>query len=162
VGNKTLIYKQKVYDNLKESRQHLLRLESAFKEIGKELDFPIGIKEYEKIVDSKILLAYCDQIIYRFSKLQDVMGAKLFKSFLLFQGENINKPFLDMLNELEKIDIIQVDEWFEMRDLRNEIAHDYSEDNEINIEIINEIYKLKAKFKNILDNIDKMAKGRLK
>jgi len=154
VGNKTLIYKQKVYDNLKESKQHLSRLDSAFDEIGKELGFPLEIEDYKKIANSKILLAYCDQIIYRFSKLQDMMGAKLFKSFLLFQGENINKPFLDILNELEKIDIIQVDEWFEMRDLRNEIAHDYGEDKAISIEIINAIYELKTELKNILDSID--------
>jgi len=162
VGDKALVYKQKVYDNLKESRQHLSRLDSAFDELEKEFDFPLGIEDYEKVVNSKILLAYYDQIIYRFSKFQDVMGAKLFKSFLLFQGKNINKPFLDILNELEKVDIIRVDEWFEMRDLRNEIAYDYGEDKAISIEIINEIYKLKAEFKNILDSIDNMVKSRLK
>ncbi len=51
-----------------------------------------------------VLFAFCDQVVYRFSKLQDIMGAKLFKSFLLFQGENINKPFLDIL--LDNIDDI--------------------------------------------------------
>ena len=39
-----------------------------------------------------------EDLIYRFSKLQDCMGAKLFKSVLLYEGENVNKPFLDLLN----------------------------------------------------------------
>ena len=160
MGNQTLVYKQKVLDNLKESRQHLSRLQSAFDELHKVFEFPLEIKDYEKIVESKPLLAYCDQIIYRFSKLQDVMGAKLFKSFLLFQGENVDKPFLDILNELEKIDIIEVDEWFEMRDLRNEIAHDYGDDKAISIEIVNKIYDIKQEFKIILDNIEKMVGDR--
>lgn len=30
------------------------------------------------------------------------MGAKLFKSLLLYEGEYINRPFLDILNRLEK------------------------------------------------------------
>jgi len=50
-------------------------------------------------VNNTQYLAYSDQSIYRFSKLQDCMGAKLFKSVLLYQGENVNKPFLDILNQ---------------------------------------------------------------
>ncbi len=46
---------------------------------------------------------------------------KTFKSLLLYLGENVNRPFLDILNQLERIDIIDVDEWFEIIDLRNEI-----------------------------------------
>ena len=43
------------------------------------------------------------KIIYRFSKLQDCMGTKLFKSVLMYQGENVNKPFLDILNTIYKL-----------------------------------------------------------
>jgi len=62
------------------------------------------------------------------------MGAKLFKSFLLYQGENVDKPFLDILN---------VDEWFELIDIRNEIAHDYGESTNIAISVLN--YKILIK-----------------
>ena len=94
--------------------------------------------------------------LYRFSKLQDCMGAKLFKSILLFQGENINKPFLDILNQLEKMNVINVDEWFEMRDLRNSIAHDYESNENIDMSIINAIYKLKNNLTTILNRIKKL------
>ncbi len=119
MGNKTLVYKQKVIDNLNESNKHLLRLENAFGALKRHYTFPINMENFKVILENIEHLAYSDQIIYRFSKLQDCMGAKLFKSVLLYEGENVNKPFL---NQLEAIDIINVDEWF---DLRNEIAHDY-------------------------------------
>ena len=156
MGNRVVVYKQKVEDNLKESYKHLDRLDGAFTELSNSFKFPIDKNSFEEMVSSKQFLAYSDQIIYRFSKLQDCMGAKLFKSVLLSQGENVNKPFLDILNQLEKINIIDVDEWFEIRDLRNEIAHDY-EDNDLEaIEILNTIYKLRDELKNILDAINKL------
>ncbi len=150
MGNKTLVYKQKVIGNLNESYKHLERFEKAFFELEKQFTFPISTNSFEKLVDSVQYLAYSDQIIYRFSKLQDCMGAKLFKSLLLYQGENINKPFLDILNQLEKMDIINVDEWFELRDLRNDIAHDYDGNEEFAGNILNMIYKMKSPLKKIL------------
>ena len=110
MGNKTLVYKQKVEDNLNESYKHLLRLENAFEALQKNYIFPITIDDFKLVLVCTEHLAYSDQIIYRFSKLQDCMGAKLFKSVLLYEGENVNKPFLDILNRLEDIDIINVDE----------------------------------------------------
>jgi len=158
MGNKTLVYKQKVHDNLNESRKHLLRLENAFDALQKQYQFPICMDDFKKIVESIEYLAYSDQIIYRFSKLQDCMGAKLFKSVLLYEGENVNKPFLDILNQLEAIDIISVDEWFEIRDLRNEIAHDYEDSDDIAINILNTIHKLKIDLKETLDAISALVK----
>ena len=158
MGNKTLVYKQKVQDNLNEGYKHLLRLENAFTALQEQYPFPINMDNFKTILDSIQYLAYSDQIIYRFSKLQDCMGAKLFKSVLLYEGENVNKPFLDILNRLEVIDIINVDEWFEIRDLRNEIAHDYEDNDEIAINILNTIYKLKMDLKETLDAIAKLVK----
>jgi hypothetical protein len=153
----SLVYKQKVQDNLKESYKHLLRLENAFEALKKNYIFPVSMDDFKIVLDNVEHLAYSDQIIYRFSKLQDCMGAKLFKSVLLYEGENINKPFLDILNQLEAIDIINVDEWFEIRDLRNEIAHDYEDNDEIAINILNTIYKLKIDLKETLEAISKLV-----
>ncbi len=158
MGNKTLIYKQKVEDNLKESYKHLKRLNIAFKELENSYKFTIDKDSFESILESNQDLAYSDQIIYRFSKLQDTMGAKLFKSVLLYQGENVNKPFLDILNQLERIDIVNVDDWFEIRDLRNEIAHDYNDSDNVAINILNMIYRLKDELENILNAITILIK----
>ncbi len=153
MGNKAVIYKQKARDNLGESFRHLQRLEDAIGALEEKYTFPLNRTSFESIAQSLEDIAFSDQIIYRFSKLQDCMGAKLFKSILLYQGENVNKPFLDILNQLEAIDIIHVDEWFEIRDLRNEIAHDYEDHDETAINILNAIYTLTAKLRNILHHI---------
>jgi uncharacterized protein with HEPN domain len=153
MGNKALIYQKKVQDNLRESYKHLIRIDEAFEQLHKKYSQPINEESYESILNSIQDMAYSDQIIYRFSKLQDVMGAKLFKSLLLSQGENTDKPFLDILNQLEKMNIVNVEEWFEIRDLRNEIAHDYDAKESVAIEIINSIYELKSELKDILDSI---------
>ena len=156
MGNKTLVYKQKVEHNLDECLKHLSRLKTAFKELQKEFSFPIDKNKYINIVSNVQYLAYSDQLIYRFSKLQDCMGAKLFKSILLYQGENVDKPFLDILNNLEKMNILNVDEWFELRDLRNEISHDYDDNDKHAINILNTIYDLQNELEKILNNIQKI------
>lgn len=156
MGNKTLIYEQKVQDNLKESYNHLFRLNNAFKELEKSYNFLLDKTAFDKIMENNQDLAYSDQIIYRFSKLQDTMGAKLFKSVLLYQGENVNKPFLDILNQLEKINIVNVEEWFEIRDLRNEIAHNYNNNDNAALNILNMIYQLKTELTRILKSISEL------
>ena len=157
MGNKTVVYRQKVLDNLAESHKHLTRLETAFTELEKQYQFPIVKSNFDTLTKNNQLLAYSDQCIYRFSKLQDCMGAKLFKSVLMYQGENTNKPFLDILNQLERVDILDVDEWFEIRDLRNEIAHDYDGDDTSALNLLNAIYRLKKELKDILDAINAMV-----
>lgn len=153
MGNKTLVYRRKVEDNIKESLKHLKRLNDAFDQLSNSYAIPFNMKGYQAILANLQDLAFSDQIIYRFSKLQDCMGAKLFKSILLYQGENVNRPFLDILNQLERMDIISVDEWFEIRDLRNEIAHDYEENDKIAVDILNMIYSLKNELENILNSV---------
>ncbi len=157
MGNKTVIYKQKVYDNLAESYKHLKRLNGALNELQKKHPFPISSDGFNEIANNIQTLAYSDQAIYRFSKLQDCIGAKLFKSVLLYQGENINKPFLDILNQLEKIEIVNVDEWFEIRDLRNEIAHDYDNNETLALNILNTIFEIKDDLEQILISIKKIT-----
>ncbi|UTJ07348.1 hypothetical protein [Arcobacter roscoffensis] len=49
MGNKTLIYKQKVEHNLDESLKHLSKLKSAFVELEKKFNFPVDKKTYNEI-----------------------------------------------------------------------------------------------------------------
>ena len=156
MGDKTLIYKAKLIDNLKESQKHLDRLLIAIQALQENYIFPIETGQFQKILMNREHFAYSDQIIYRFSKLQDTMGAKLFKSVLLYQGENTNKPFLDILNQLEAINIIQVDSWFEIRDLRNEIAHNYDENETTSIHLLNTIIEILPTLQKILNSINQI------
>ena len=153
MGNQTLIYKEKFLKTLKEVEIHLKRIDEAFFELSKKYNFPISDGDFEKILSNKIDLAFADQIIYRFSKAQDTIGAKLFKSYLLLQGENVDKPFLDILDRFEKMKIINIDEWFLLREIRNEIAHEYEDDTEIVRSVLNSIYKHKNKLQSLVNEI---------
>lgn len=157
MGSKTLVYKQKVNGNLTEASKHLERLSNAITELKRVYSFPLKAADYKQLVLDIQSLAFSDQVIYRFSKLQDCMGAKLFKSLLLYQGENVNKPFLDILNQLEKMEVIDVDEWFEIRDLRNEIAHDYEDKDDVAVNLLNSIDRLRSELTRILDDIRVMV-----
>ncbi len=151
--NSTLIYKEKFFKVIKETNIHISRIDGAFEELLCVYKFPLSENDFKLLIQNKFHLAFADQIIYRFSKAQDSMEAKLFKSYLLYQGENIDKPFLDILHTLEKIDLLSVDEWFELREIRNEIAHDYEDNENIGKNILNSIYCHKNELKNILNKI---------
>jgi len=150
MGSSALIYQEKFKAHLSESLIHLNRLNNAITALEKKYTFPLMLPEFKEIVNFDQDLAFVDQAIYRFSKLQDCMGAKLFKSYLLSQGENIDKPFLDILNQLEKLHILNVDEWFELRDIRNSISHHYEDDMNVAIGLVNMIYKSRNDLDNIL------------
>ena len=155
MGDTTLIYRQKFEKSLSESLKHLLRINNAFAELQKSYIFPINQDDFHDLIQDTTHLAFADQIIYRFSKAQDNMGAKLFKAYLLYQGENIDKPFMDILNTLEKIKILNIDEWFELREIRNEISHDYEDSESRGKDIINSIYKHKNELSQILKIFEK-------
>jgi len=77
-------------------------------------------------------------LIFRFSKLQDLLGSKVFRSYLEFSGfETSEKSFFDILKEIEKEGIVDIDTWDELRKLRNQIAHEYPEEEDEAIESIN-------------------------
>lgn len=153
MGDTDLIYKKKFDSALDETERHLTRIETAFAEIEKHFKFPILPDDFHQLMGDTILIAFADQIIYRFSKAQDSMGSKLFKAFLLYQGENIDRPFLDILNSLEKISVINVDQWFELREIRNEIAHDYESNEEAGMEILNSIFSHKDVLRQIVRSL---------
>lgn len=154
MGSPTLVYKEKFEKALNESKIHISRIEDAFGELSCEFQFPLSIDDFQKVLQNKIYLAFADQIIYRFSKTQDSMGAKLFRAYLLYQGENVDKPFLDILHALEKIDLVGVDEWFELREIRNEIAHDYEDNANLGRNILNSIYTHQSEFQKIIKKME--------
>ena len=102
---------------------HQKRLDFAYSKI-KNL-FPITESGYYSLKDEE--MAYIDQYIFRFAKYQDLIGSKLFKQILITEGEDVeNMSFRDIFNKAEKIGIAEDwEQWFELRQIRNEISHDY-------------------------------------
>jgi Nucleotidyltransferase substrate binding protein like. len=80
--------------------------------------------------------------LYRFSKLQDSIGQKLFKAVLDYKKEETsNKSFIDIMNKLEQLEYIQdIEGWFKLRDIRNQLSHEYEDDLEELVTIINKIF----------------------
>ncbi len=102
-----------------------------------------------------------DQFIFRFSKLQDSMGAKIFRYILEYLDEDITAlPMRDILNRLERYLIIpSADEWTYIRELRNEISHDYPLLETDVAAILNElfsktdiIFSIYSKLKSVFNN----------
>ena len=117
--------------------KHILRIDEALR--GLKVDFPITLETYQRFDSDQIRCI--DQFIFRFSKLQDAIGAKIFRYTLEILEEDVTSlPMRDILNRLERFNIIpSADEWIYIRELRNEIAHDYPlYDNEI-VVILNEL-----------------------
>jgi len=82
---------------------------------------------------SDTLVAVLDQFAFRFVRLQDTMGAKLFRAFLV---ESLKEPYedaplRDVLDRLEALRVLaSADAWERIRVMRNALAHDYPESAE--------------------------------
>ncbi|APW46135.1 hypothetical protein [Rhodoferax antarcticus] len=68
-----------------------------------------------------------DQFAYRYTRLQDDMGAKLMPAVLRALGEDIAAmPALDRFARLEQLGwLASADDWATLRQIRNAFAHDY-------------------------------------
>ena len=68
-----------------------------------------------------------DAFIFRYIKIQDLIGDKLFKEFLMcVEDYSSNMTMLDVVNKLEKIEILDSAlTWFSYRSLRNTLTHEY-------------------------------------
>jgi hypothetical protein len=78
-----------------------------------------------------------EAFVGRFGRLQDSLGDKLLPALLTLLGE---KPgvFVDNLDKAERFGFIQSgDEWLIMRQLRNQMVHEYIEDTTILVNALN-------------------------
>ena len=68
-----------------------------------------------------------DQFAYRYTRLQDDMGARLMPSVLRALGEEIAPmSAIDRFSRLEQLGWLKsADDWLVLRQVRNQFAHDY-------------------------------------
>ena len=126
--------KDRLISYLKESEIHIERLKDVLVELKKL--YPI---DYDKLEDfDSSQKDKLDVLAFRFSKLRDILGAKIFRKYLEVLNYPIqDKNFLELLKELNKENIVDIDKWAEFRAVRNSIAHDYPYNNDEKIEAIN-------------------------
>jgi hypothetical protein len=99
---------------------------------------PITPKFVEQLSDDQTILF--DSYILRFTKLQDLLGAKIFGKALEFAEEPTSGlTVIDKLNALEKYGVIDnKDAWSKLREIRNTLAHEYPDHPEVTAKALNE------------------------
>lgn len=106
---------------------------------------------------SKDDLLFFELFSSRFSKLQDFLGTQLFPAVLKMTGEQIEEmTFIDKLNKLEKLKLIpSTEEWLSLRQVRNNLAHEYPEHPELTAEFFNEAFLLGPLLLDCLERLKK-------
>lgn len=130
--------RQTFIEKLHECNQHKKRLLSAKRRL-KEI-MPLDVATYNEL--DEMTISIIDQMIFRFSKLQDSMGEKIFPSLLELVGEKVKQmTFIDRLNRLEELGLVDKEQWMSLRRERNEIAHEYSFNQDEVVDGINLIFE---------------------
>jgi hypothetical protein len=130
-------------DRLKEALQlcsiHSARMSFAYEKV--KVHFPLTVEIYNQLEMEEV--SFFDQLIFRFSKLQDCMGGKLFPTLLEKLGEETRSvPFIDLLSKLEALKLIEnAKDWLLLRETRNIVTHEYPFNQEDVIEGLNLLSK---------------------
>jgi len=120
--------------------------------------------DYEELVNKEIDDSFFDDysnirtlnsFLFNFSKLQDKIGAKLFKKLLyeLKEIDSLSMPMIDILNIMEQLEILEVEEWDSLRELRNILSHEYPFDTQERIDNIKLSLKAYKTLKRIYENL---------
>jgi len=120
-----------------EAKKHINKIENSNRVLAEVM--PIDITTFENLSEQQ--QDKLDILAFRFSKLQDLLGDKIFRNILEYSGFNVQQSFVKLLAELEKEEILDINRWISLRDARNKIAHEYPDNEESLISSINFIYQ---------------------
>ena len=110
-----------------EADRHAVALTSALADWE-----PVATHSLQEIEQDRMLVRLVDQLLFRFTKLQDALGERLIAATLAHLAESFEDwSMRDRLNRLEKLGYLDVDDWLRWRDVRNRLAHEYPDAPEI-------------------------------
>ena len=113
------IYLQEIIDHLKNS---IYYLEYSYQKINNMSEFstdksPEDLESWESFAT-------------RFARVADIFLMKYIRAKIKLEDPAYSGTFRDHLNQAEKIGIINnINTWFKIREIRNTIAHEYSEND---------------------------------
>jgi len=132
----------------------------------------IALKEYKILIDDLLKesniydqfifntlepekRAILDAYLKRFASIQDFLGAKIFSLLLEIAGIN-NTKMSEVLSNIEKENIIDsLENWIELREVRNELEHDYPEELQEALDdlkyCVDSFYKIESYYLNSLN-----------
>lgn len=147
--------KEIVDSNLKIAEIHVKRLKFAMQKLTPII--PLTGKHFSELNDEEISIF--ELFSSRFAKLHDLMGAKLFGQVLeLAEEPGSLDTFLDKLHRLEKIGIVDAQQWLLLREIKNQMSHEYPDAPEINANYFNQAYQMAHSLLEILENIKNFVK----
>jgi len=89
---------------------------------------PFTVERAKQLKSDEQLAEQLEAFVSRFCRLQDTLGDKLLPAWLEVLGEKTNIA-IENLDKAEKIGVLpSVELWIELRQLRNQMIHDYIED----------------------------------
>jgi hypothetical protein len=152
---KEQLIQQRLQTSIQKCNLHLQRLHYASNQLAGF--FPLTVDRYNAVSEGTI--GNIDQMVFRFTKLQDEIGNNTFRFLLEFLQEDIiNKPFRDILNILERLEIIDsADIWLKMREIRNDLTHEYPLMLDETIEKLNHLYNQIPLLAHILVTIEQQT-----
>lgn len=93
--------------------------------------FPFDEALAERLSDDVDLAERVEAFVGRFGRLQDTLADKLLPVLLSVSGEQVGAA-IDNLDRAERLGwIASADDWLTMRRLRNQMVHEYIEDNTV-------------------------------
>ena len=137
---------------INECNKHKIRVVESYNAV--QSIFPISAKKYQNLSDDEV--KNIDQYLFRFSKMQDTIGEKLFRIVVDdFVEDSSAMSFVDILNRLERVGILSLaNDWIILRKARNNIAHQYDDEPEEMADAINKIFAQKDILIGVFDKIE--------
>lgn len=127
---------------------HFGQIDDLMPEIQSYLPFKVVNFENKEIVKT------IDSFIFRFSKIQDTMGGKFFPATLdKLADYKDNMSSLDVLHKLEKLELLETNKWIDCQDLRNDLVHEYPDNQEKVAKAIDDAMVVYADIKTIYHKI---------
>jgi hypothetical protein len=139
-------------ENLEVADRMLHHIERSYHQIATEL--PLQAELVQKLDDDQI--DRLDLYLGRFSKLQDFIVSKLFRSVAVASLDDTHQDvsLLDTLRRMEKYGVVlDLEEWLEIRLLRNSLTHEYLMDDAAVAENINAAFTAYATLRDIVERI---------
>jgi len=102
---------------------------------------PFTIEHAQQLNHNEELAEQVEAFTSRFCRLQDTIGDKLLPAWLEALGEKTNIA-IENLDKAEKIGVLpSVDTWLKLRQLRNQMIHEYIEDLTILVDALQASYQ---------------------
>lgn len=102
---------------------------------------PFTVERAKQLNTNEELAEQLEAFTSRFCRLQDTLGDKLLPTWLDVLEEKTTVA-IDNLDKAEKIGVLpSVELWLELRQLRNQMIHEYIEDLDILVDALQAAYK---------------------